>query len=165
MVDDTTVFTLQLQEGFADVTTLIREDKLSIERFAVIILLCGRADFWENDRTFKYSVQTCLDEIHSRNPTAITVLTATLPGLGDNIRVVRTAGYRNGYLSQLAHEASWLEFSKPGKQLLTPRGPAEDFYDEFYNLNDAGLDVVRRGIEAKVRCAKLLQRTAQSVSN
>ena len=61
---------------------------------------------------------------------------------------------------QLAHDAEWLEFSKPGKQLLMGRGPALEYYDEYNNLNDAGLDVIRRGIEAKLRCAKVFAKVA-----
>ena len=158
MMDHTTVFTLQLQEGFAEVATLIRDKKLSVTRYKVIILLMGRADLWEADHKFKLEVNKCLAEIRQCNTQCSVVLTATLPNPSDTLRVVRTATYRNGYLSQLAHESEWLEFSKPGKQLLVGKGAAVEFFDEYNNLNDAGLDVVRRGIEAKLRCAKVLEK-------
>ena len=158
MLDQGTVFTLQLQEGFNEVATLIDEGKLSVGRFKVIVLLMGRADLWEVDKEFKRAVDRCFESIRSRNSFCSVVLTATLPSPGDTLRVVRTASYRNGYLSQLAHDSERLEFSKPGKQLLATRGPSLDYYDEFNNLNDMGLDVVRRGIEAKLRCAKILDK-------
>ena len=113
---------------------------------------------WENDKHFKMSVNSCTDLIHKQNPGAVVVYTATLPSPGDKLSTIRTAGYRNGYLSQLAHDAPWLEFSCPGKQLLATRGPVKEFFDEFDMLNDAGLDVVRRGLEAKIRCAKLFEK-------
>ena len=160
MLDRATVFTLPLQDGFAEVTTMLRNRKLSVSRFEVVVLLIGRGDLWEPDHKFKLEVNKCIAEVRQLNARCTLVLTATLPNPSDTLRVVRTAVYRNGYLSQLAHDAEWLEFSKPGKQLLVGRGPALEYYDEYNNLNDAGLDVVRRGIEAKLRCAKIFAKVA-----
>ena len=160
MLDRATVFTLQLQEGFNEVAVLIEQGKLAVDRYKVILLLMGRADLWEVDKEFKKAVERCLQAIQSKNGFCSVVLTATLPSPRDTLRVVRTASYRNGYLSQLAHDSDKLEFSKPGKQLLAVRGPRIEFFDEFNNLNDMGLDVVRRGIEAKVRCAKIFEKVA-----
>ena len=160
MMDHATVFTLQMQEGYSEVATLLRERKLSVSRFKVIVLLLGRADLWEADHRFKLGVNRCLAEIRSSNTLCSVVLTATIPSPSDMLTVVRTATYRNGYLSQLAHDSEWLEFAKPGKQLLVGKGPAVEFFDEFNNLNDNGLDVVRRGIEAKLRCAKVFEKVS-----
>ena len=102
MLDSATVFTLQLQEGFREVSILIQEGKLSVSRFNVIVLLLGRADLWELDRDFKRHVQICIDSIKNANVFATLVLTATLPSPGDTMKVVRTANYRNGHLSQMA---------------------------------------------------------------
>ena len=152
------VFGLHSQEGYSEVGTLVRQNKVTITGFQFIILLCGRGDLWETDRVFKQGVDSCLAEIRKLNEKAIVVLTATLPSPGDGIRVRNTAAYRNGYLSQVAQDGFRLEFAKPGKNLLHPRGIIQDLFDDFNNLNSDGLDVVRRAIEAKFRCAKLVRK-------
>ena len=99
ILDRATVFTIPLQDGFAEVTGLLRSRKLVIARFEVVVLLIGRGDLWEPDHKFKLEVNKCLAEVRQLNPRCTLILTATLPNPSDSLRVVRTAIYRNGYLS------------------------------------------------------------------
>ena len=149
------VFSLHSQEGFQEVGTLIKEEKLRVRKYKFIVLLFGRADLWEPDPTFKRAVSMCLEIIKDHNPKAIVVLTATLPSPGDAGKIIRTAKYRNSYLSRIAGDQLHLEFTRPGKQLIELHGPSLEFYDAFNNLNDEGLDTIRRALEAKFTCAKL----------
>ena len=154
--DDSHVFTLHCQEGYAEVASLITEGKLEVKGYKFIVLLVGRADLWETDKSFKVGVNACHEVIRDRNKYAIILFAATLPSPGDAVRIIRTASYRNGFLSQFACDHMGIEFTKPGKYLMKVRGgPDLEFFDEFNNLNQDGLDQIRRALEAKFRCAKL----------
>ena len=149
------IFPLQLQEGYQELPILINEKKVEVTRYAFIVLLMGRADLWINDNAYKIAVNATIQAIRNKNSTAMIVLTATLPAPGDECHIIRTAKYRNSYLSRLAGDNPLLEFSRPGKHLLQVGGPDPQFYDDFDNLNDKGLDMVRRALEAKFVCGKL----------
>ena len=161
-MDKANTFVLQLQEGFAEVTTLIKEDKLDITQYNCMVLMMGRADLWEDDKTFKTGVKLCLAEIRKVKADMLVVLTATLPSPGDPVRIIRTAKFRNQFLSRMAADDNLLEFSRPGKHLLQMGGPDAKLFDEFNNLNKDGLDLVRRALEAKFVCAKLEVKFRQS---
>ena len=112
------VFSLHSQEGYQEVANLIKESKLNICNYKFIVLLFGRADLWESDPAFKKAVHCCLETIREHNDKAIVVLSATLPSPGDPGRIIRTAKYRNSYLSRIAGEGVRFEFTRPGRQLL-----------------------------------------------
>ena len=152
------VFLLQAQDGFAEVAESIKTSQIKISGYKVIILLLGRADLWAPDRDFRVGVASCLQAIRNLNKNAIIMFTAVIPVPGDTPEVKRTSGYRHGYLAFLAGDANKLEFAKPGKHLLNRGSAIASFFDSFGNLTERGLDQVRRGIEAKSRCASVLKK-------
>ena len=156
--DGASVFKLQSQEGFKEVAELINSGRLDVRGYKFIVLLFGRADLWELDKYFKQNLASCLNAIKNKNSKALLVLTTTLPQPNDSGAVIKTAGYRNRYMSQLAAEAPRLEFSRPGKHLLQLGTCNLDCFDPFGNLTEKGLDLIRRGLEAKFHCAKLNQK-------
>ena len=122
-MDDAQTVQLRAQDGFQEVAEMVNSGKVRVQGFQVIVLLCGRADLWQADKSFKIGVGMCLSALQVANNKAMIVLTGTLPSPGDERRVVRTAIYRNSYLSQLSNEGPRVEFSKPGRMLLQTGGP------------------------------------------
>ena len=158
MVDGITVLGVHTQEGFREIGEDIIHNRINVKGFKIVVLLCGRCDLWETEKMFREGLAFCLNAIRDKNTKAIIVLTATLPSPSDSKVVIRVANYRNGYLSQLAGEAPRLEFSRLGKFLTQTGGCVLEYFDEFNNLNNEGLDVVCRGLDAKFRCARLRAR-------
>ena len=149
------VYQLKTQEGYKETATLLHQECLRVDGFRFVVLLIGRADFWLPDREFHENVGDCIEAVRQQNDDAVIVLCATLPSLNDNKHTIRVASERNTYLSLLAVEGPKLQYSKPGKGLFVSGGPFKVFYKETGNLNDAGLELVRHGIENKFRCANL----------
>ena len=54
-----------------------------------------------------------------------------------------------------------LEYTRPGRNLLTKGGPVKDFYGEDGRLNDAGLKVLERPFVDKFDSAQLDFRCTQ----
>ena len=156
--EKSTVIVLHLQEGFKEVLNVVAIKGIHLHDYKFIVLMCGRGDLWSPDWDFRRDVAYCLNGIRDVNGEACIVLTATLPVLTDSFAVVNTREYRRGYLSQLAGVTQKIEFSRPGKFLRNVKGCIPDYYDEFNNLNDAGNEMIRRGLEAKFRCAGLRKR-------
>ena len=159
-VDNATVMVLKQQEGFTEVEEMIRKNKVVLSGYKVIVLLCGRADLWISDKFFEKSVLECILAIREVNKDAYVVLNATLPVVGERRSVIDTANFRAGLLSRLAAKTEKLEFSKPGRRLIRkPGGAIKEYFDPGNMLTGDGLAQVKRGIEAKIHCARLLERS------
>ena len=152
------IFALHLQEGFKQVGDLIVNKRLQIVNYKFLVLMCRRADLWDLNTQLKQDLAYCINAIRNVNNAAIVVLTATLPQPTDQPNLIKMASYHNRYMSQLAADGQRLEFSRPGKHLLQLGKCMLDFFDEYHNLNEKGLDMIRRGLEAKFHCAKLQQK-------
>ena len=145
------------QDGFKEVGDMIKVYK-DFERFKLVILLIGRADLWETDRDFKLHVSCCLQAIRDRSLTTVILFCAVIPAPRDSPQLRCTAGFRHGYLANLAAEAQLLDFSKPGKFLLHNGQVVLDYFDPYGNLNERGLDQVRHALFAKIKCAALFKK-------
>ena len=141
--DKGNIFTLYAQEGIEEICKLIVSSALQVTGYKFIVLLCGRANLWDLDTVFKRNLAQCLNAIHEKNNWALVVLTATLPQPSDQTNLIKTASYRNRYMSQMAVDVRHLEFSRPGKHLLQLGKCSLDYFDEYYNLNAKGLDLIR----------------------
>ena len=142
-------FPLKTQEGYNEVAVLIREGRIALRGIDIIVLLCGRADLWVGEKEFKEGVANCLSAIREVNSSALVLLNAPLPIPRDNRHNIKIINDRNNYLALLAEESVGLEFTKPGRSLICTGGPPVAFYDDFNNLNEAGLQLVRHGILCK----------------
>ena len=150
------------QDGFKEVGDIIR--KLDgFDRYKIVVLLIGRADLWETDQEFRTSVSFCLQAIRDKSPFMVILFCAVLPSPRDTPQLKRTAGFRHGYLANLSAEANLLDFSKPGKFLLHNGQVILDYFDPYGNLNERGLDQVRRALQAKIRCAALFKKFQDAV--
>ena len=149
------IFTLTMTEGFSELSSMVWKDMLNVFSYKIIVLMVGRADFWETDKNFKKFVYDALEALRAKNQHVIIVISASLPAPGDTQPCIRTASYRNYWLGKVVNDSRLLDFACPGKNLLSNQGPILDYYDEFHNLNDQGVDQVRRALEGKFRAAKL----------
>ena len=84
-----------------------------------------------------------------------------LPIPRDNRRNIKVINERNNYLALLAEESLRLEFAKPGRSLICTGGPPAVFYDDFNNLNEAGLQLVKHGLLCKFHNGQFRQRIVQ----
>ena len=155
---NTEIFTLHAQDGFKEVGTMVESNEIQCKDFKIIILLMGRADLWDSDANFGAGIASCLQAIRNVNPLCFIMFTAIIPVPGDKMPLRRTAGYRHGYMSYLAGKALRLEFSRPGKFLLQRGEAIPEYYDAGNNLNGMGLDLITRGLEAKVKCAGIFKK-------
>ena len=144
-------FRLHAQEGFNEVAQLIAQHKVKIDNYKFLILLFGRADLWDNEREYRMAVANCLTKIRRKNEEVIVILNAPLPIPNDTRKNIKTFGLRNNYLALLTDESIKLEFLKPGRALICARGPSMAFYEDNGNLNAAGLQLVKNGIESTFR--------------
>ena len=133
------IHVLNENDGFGKILALIRAGKVDIAGYSFLMFLCRKSDLVETDRYFKQSVFGILDLLKTQHSPATLVFTATIPMPGDSKLLIRTANYRAGFL----------EFSRPGKRLLKPGGVIAEFYDDFGQLNQAGLQQLRQGLTAK----------------
>ena len=79
--DRAMVFPLKAQEGFKEVSRLIKTRKLEVCNYRFIVMLCGRADLWDTFKSFTQNIATCVEQIREQNSLAIIVFTAVLPSL------------------------------------------------------------------------------------
>ena len=147
------VVILHAQDGFTEVGEKIDQHVIKVSGYKIVILMLGRADLWETDKTFREAVAATLGAIRKRNEFAIIIFTAIIPGPNDTPAMKKTAGFRHGYLSYLAAQSRRLEFSRPGKHLLFNGTTIPDFYNSLGEVNERGLDQISRAIMAKIRCA------------
>ena len=145
-------------EGFHHLARKLQDKSLSVLGFKVVILLIGRGDVWETDSRFFRGVEATIREVKNQNERAILVLGATLPSTGDTRPMVRSFTFRNDKLAARCTADPRLEHARPGKHLLGPRGPVEDYYDGDGNINELGSDVIARMLERKLFSARLFQR-------
>ena len=153
--ENSSVFILDHQEGYMELTIILQQRRLEVDNYKFLVLLIGRADLWESFKSFMSNVSKCLESLRTVNQHAVVVLSAALPCLRDDRRVINASGMRNHYLSQLAVEAPRLEFSKPGKHLIQFGKVDSKFFTEEGVLNARGLDSVSFALSAKFKCAKL----------
>ena len=66
--------------------------------------------------------------------------------------------FRNDKLAARCTAEDRLEHARPGKHLLSSRGPVEAYYDGVGNINELGGDVIARALEHKIFSARLMQR-------
>ena len=78
------------------------------------------------------------------------ILGAMLPATTDTKPMVNSIVFRNSRFASLCATSDQLEFAQPGKQLLQPCGPTPEYFTDKGLLNDSGVDVVRRALEAKL---------------
>ena len=91
------------------------------------------------------------------------MLGAMLPSVGDTKPMVNSIVFHNNRFANLFLTSDQLEFARPGKQLLQPGGPIPEYYDERGNLNEGGVDVVRRAIEAKLLAVRSLRNVVKNI--
>ena len=149
------------QEGFQEVAEWCQEGKLNVGMFKVVVLVVGRADLGVSDEKFEKSLRSCVAEIRLKNPHAIIVFAATIPVPGDTVSDIHTSKHRSAVLARMASCDQKLEFSKPGKKLIRRPGGTIKEYFRDRELNQEGLNLVRRGIEGKINCGHLLQKYSE----
>ena len=154
-IDHAQVQNIHVQEGFEEIGSKILNDQLIVTGFDFIVLLFGHADLWVNMKEFNQKVAMCLQAIQAKNTQALVVVTVTLPSRFDDYKVPGRVSMRNNYLALLVEEARGVEFAKPGKALICFGKVSLVFFDDFGNLNRAGLELVRHGLESKFRCGQL----------
>ena len=158
-------FPLHPQDGFTEVGQLIRNGTITLDNYRFIVLLFGRADLWEVLKEFKDKVADCLRALRDASPEAVVLVTSTLPAPTDDFRIPSRVGMRNNYLSLLADESAKVEFAKPGKALICSGRVSQAFFDGKGNLNQAGLELVRHGLENKFRCGHLRAKFGHEAGN
>ena len=162
-VDGATVFLLRQQEGFKEVFELIKNGKIELQGFKIVILLMGRADLWISDDLFEEFLYKSIAVIREKFPRVITVLAATLPAPGDTRPTINTANYRSGMMARLAARQAQLEFTKPGKRLIRrPGGAIKEYFDAEGHLNEEGARQVGLGLVAKIDCAHLREKFGEN---
>ena len=66
--------------------------------------------------------------------------------------------FQNDRLASFCAVDQDLEFARPGRLLLKKGGPIPEYFDEYGNINESGLDVVRRALEHKLKCSETLKK-------
>ena len=122
------VYSLQEGEGMQHVIDLLGSNAVDLLKYKFLILLCGKEDLMGTESVFKDTVHNIMLLAHKKNPQIMLVFTAMLPLPGDTRLQIRMGGFRAGFLSRLAEENNWIEFSKPGKCLLQPGGVSPEFF-------------------------------------
>ena len=149
-VDRAVVLPIPTGEGFERLAERVKEKKIDLSEFKVIVLMLGRADFRVSDFVFETNLRKSIVTIRECNSSAFIVLCATLPVPGDNFHDINTSKHRSGVLARMANDNELLEFLKPGKKLVKrPGGAMREFFEKG-KLNEDGLQQVKRGIEAKL---------------
>ena len=104
---------------------------------------------------FHAESDSSINVICNRNQKAFVILTALLPQPRDQPTLIKTASYSNQYMSQMVAHAEKIEFSRPGKHLIMLGKCLLEYFNKYSSLNEQGLDLIHRGLEAKFHCAKL----------
>ena len=150
------VIVMKKNEGFGRLAMLLKDGIISVRGYKAVFILLGQGEVWDTDKNYFSARENCLMEIEKQDDKILIILGASLPSINDSRPMVGTFVFRNDKMAVRCGRANNLEHARPGKNLLTAGGPIPDYFDEYGNLNESGLDVIGRAIEHKLDSLKVL---------
>ena len=156
------VVVLEKQQGIMDVIRWIEMGRFDMNRFEIVVFLIGRYDIARSRNWFKESVEELIAVVRKISSKALMLWGASLPCLTDSRHMIGEMVARNGWLQQrckMFRQRKFLEYTRPGKELLAKGGPIQKYYAESGVLNDLGTAKLVVAIMNKFLSASLAQRT------
>ena len=153
----TTVITLELQHGLMDVIHWIEPNRFPMVDFDIISLMVGRGEITHSGPFFT----ACLDEVirvlRKKNSSALLLLGAVIPSMRDDHRMVREFVTRNAIIQGrcMGKERRTMEYTIPGRVLLTRGGPIPEFFNSQGRLNDKGCERFTQAVYDKFESVDL----------
>ena len=108
------------------------------------------------DKGFFDSINQVLQAIHTLNENCIIMLGALLPSSMHTHAMISMFTFCNDKLARHCTSNPRLEHARPGKHLLGPRGPMDEYFDGQGNVNEFGCDVIAGALERKIYSTKLV---------
>ena len=155
---NSTVVTLEADQGIMDVIGWIETRRIDISKFDIISLMIGRGDINRSQRWFITAIDEFMLTVNRTNNRALFLLGAAIPGIRDAKWMVAEFLARNSLLQRRCVEGRdryRVEYTRPGKVRLGKGGPVAKFYGPEAKLNTDGLIKFRDAVMDKFFSADL----------
>ena len=156
-----TVVIIERDQGVIDVLRWIEKGRFLPEDYDIISLMVGRSDARRSVEWFMASIGEFVRTVRQLNNKALILLGAVVPSREDTKAMVESFVLKNAALQDRCKtykDRRYLEYCRPGRELLAKGGPLEKFYGEDSRLNQLGLKVLAGAIHNKYLSASLPKR-------
>ena len=157
-LSNSTVVTLEIDQGIMDVIRWIEQGKVNISNFDIVSLMIGRVDLKRSREWYMASVEEFLRVVHKFNGASLILLGVVIPSIDDARWMVTEFLARNNLLQRrciLGSDRYKVEYIRPGKVLLGKGGPVAKCYGPDAKLNEEGILRFRNAIVDKFFSADL----------
>ena len=142
--------------GYRELGNMMHHSMMDISQYKIIFLMLGRFDLMISNADYSDRFKYALDIMGERNSKAVIVLCPSIVSPADDPSDKILAQGRGVAMSVFAHENIGYAYCRRTKELMDKNQPIAIYFDFMGELKDEGIEIIKKGINAKLQDGTLL---------